>query len=132
MSQTMSKSKTRWGGIRRGETERARHWRPIVGEWATSGLSQAEFCRQRDINVVNFRWWKRRLSADQTPIRRSSRCSKKTPRGSVNSFVEVKMADGVLSTGYEVILSGGRVIRFGHAFDAEAVSRLITAVEAAC
>jgi len=129
---SQSKSDIRRGGIRRGEAERARHWRPIVAEWSASGLSQAEFCRQRDINVVNFRWWKRRLSADKTPMRRSSRCSKNTPRGSVKSFVEVKMADGVLSTGYEVILSGGRVIRLGHAFDAEAVSRLITAVEGAC
>ena len=130
-------------------TERAKYWQPIVADWAASGLSQAEFCRQRDINVVNFRWWKQQLTAKQqsnsnghssTQRRRStsnksSRYHKgtcKRARRSTNSFVEVKMTDFVSPTGYEVVLSGGRVLRLGRVFDAEAVTRLISAVEAAC
>ena len=141
MSQTMSKSKSeirrggiRWGGVRRGETELAKTWQGVIAEWSRSGLSQAEFCRRHGIKVANFSWWKRRLSTlNKSKISQGSTVRpQKRATSSSNSFVEVRMTDGAQHIGYEVVLSGGRVIRLGHAFDAEAVSRLITAVEAAC
>ena len=113
-------------------TERAKYWQPIVADWVASGLSQAEYCRQRDIKVFNFRWWKRRLSARKVPNRRLAKPPSKRARYSAQFFVEVKMTDPALSTSYEVVLSGGRVLRLPWAFDAEAVTRLITAVEAVC
>ena len=133
--------------IRQGGTERARYWQPIVAEWSASGLSQAEFCRRRGIKAFNFNWWKRQLTArsqsngdgESSPKQRRSASKNsakfapgKRARYSAPSFVEVKMAEGALSTGYEVVLSGGRVLRLPRAFDAEAVTRLIAAVEAAC
>jgi len=122
-------------------TERARYWADQLAGWKRSGLSQAEFCRQKGIKPWTFNWWKRQLLARQqskggkrssSPRRRSSKLPSKQARGSANSFVEVKMTDGALSTGYEVVLSNGRVIRLGQAFNAEAVTRLIAAVEGAC
>jgi len=118
-------------------TERAKHWQPIVADWSASGLSQAEFCRQKGIQPWTFNWWKRQLSArQQSPGDKSSssqrRRSGKQAGYSANSFVEVNMTDGAPSTGYEVVLSGGRVLRLPRAFDAESVTRLIAAVEAAC
>jgi len=130
-------------------TERGRYWQPIVADWKTSGLSQAEFCRQRGLNVVNFRWWKKQLTAEQQSNRHgssSTRGRRSAPRGTIrypkgtgrrsrssaDSFVEVKLTDEARSAGYEVVLSGGRVIRLPQTFDAETVTRLITAVEAAC
>ena len=133
----MSQSRIRRGGIRRCETERANHWRPIITEWAASGLTQAEFCRQKGIKAYNFNWWKRRLSdrPSSSGDKRSSarrRHSGGNTGYSANSFVEVKMADGAPFTGYEVVLSGSRVLRLPRGFDTEAVTRLVAAVEAAC
>jgi hypothetical protein len=42
------------------------------------------------------------------------------------------MVDTIPRMGYEVVLSSGRVLRLPQAFDPEALTRLITAVEAAC
>lgn len=55
---------------------RAKYWRRLVTAWEKSGLSQAEFCRRRDIKPVNFGWWKRGLTAatDQERLRRPGRC----------------------------------------------------------
>lgn len=113
-------------------TERAKYWQPIIADWSASGLSQAEYCRQRDIDVGNFRWWKRQLSAGKIPNRRLAKPPSKRARYLAQSFVEVKTVPGALSGDYEVVLSGGRVLRLPRAFDAEAVTRLIAAVEAAC
>lgn len=113
-------------------TERGKYWRDIITEWSRSGLSQAEYCRRKDIQIGNFRWWKRRLSTeastDGPPVRRP----RKRPRDSRDSFVEVRMADANPRQGYEVVLSNGRVLRLPQTFDSETLTRLISAVEAAC
>jgi hypothetical protein len=36
-------------------------WLARIQEWQASGLSQADFCRQSNLNVVTFASWKRRL-----------------------------------------------------------------------
>ena len=35
-------------------TERAKYWLDLVSVWEQSGLSQAEFCRQREIKIESF------------------------------------------------------------------------------
>lgn len=42
-------------------SDRAACWRELLTEWEGSGVSQAEFCRQRGLKAVNLAWWKRRL-----------------------------------------------------------------------
>ena len=37
------------------------HWKRLVSEWQSSGLSQAEFCRQRAIRLTTFNFWKLRV-----------------------------------------------------------------------
>ena len=118
--------------IRRGETERGKYWRGILAEWSRSGLSQAEYCRRRDIPVGNFRWWKRQLSAETSSGGVPARGPRKHPRDSRNSFVEIRMTDPSPRMGYEVVLSGGRILRLPQTFDPETLTRLIRAVEAAC
>ncbi len=41
-------------------SDRARYWQRLVTAWGKSGLSQAEFCRRREVKAVNFGWWKRK------------------------------------------------------------------------
>jgi hypothetical protein len=116
--------------IRRGETDRAKYWRSIVEQWEWSGLSRAEFCRQRGINCGTFAWWKRRLRqvSGELPARRGR------PRKGAERFVEVRLASaGSAATfsaaAYEVVLAGGRLIRVPSQFDGQTLSRLISAVE---
>lgn len=44
-------------------------WFKRVEQWLQSGLSQADFCQQNDINIGNFYNWsaKYRQQRDQTP-----------------------------------------------------------------
>lgn len=36
-------------------------WSARIQEWQASGLSQADFCRQSNLNMVTFASWKRRV-----------------------------------------------------------------------
>ncbi len=64
-------------------TKRARYWSELVQAWRQSGLSQAEFCRRRNIKSMTFAWWKRQLQkqAGDAPNR----------RGRPRQFVEVRL-----------------------------------------
>jgi len=41
------------------------HWQKIIQAHTKSGLSAAAFCRQREINIYQFRWWQRRFRRDE-------------------------------------------------------------------
>jgi hypothetical protein len=36
-------------------------WRKRISDWKTSGVSQQEFCRSRDITLSAFQYWSDRL-----------------------------------------------------------------------
>lgn len=121
-------------------TDRARYWRALVREQAGSGLTQAVFCRQRQVNAGTFAWWKRRLRADavagaadsaEAGRTRSVRSRRRTARPKPLRFMEVEWV-GTEPKRYEIVLSGGRVLRVPTEFDSECVMRLIQAVESAC
>ena len=44
------------------DDEREQFWLSHMESWTPSGLSQAEYCRQNDLNIARFRYWKRRFS----------------------------------------------------------------------
>lgn len=46
--------------------ERINHWRSIITEHASSGMSAAAFCRQHDLNIPQFRWWHRRFKQEKS------------------------------------------------------------------
>ena len=106
---------------------RARFWGSLIGQWQSSSLTQAEFCRRRDLRAANFAWWKRRLSAASERLGR-----KQSLRRAASSadFVELTWP-APAAGGYEVVLSRGRVLRIPARFEDQAVVRLIAAVESA-
>jgi len=123
-------------------SDRARDWAGLVASWQKSGVSQTEFCRRRGVNAITFSCWKGRLLGQgksvgrgmapgalgaSAPVRSRLRSTRTGRRA--GSFVELRLAEGPCRSGYEVVLSRGRVIRLPVDFDSEAVSRLITAVE---
>jgi hypothetical protein len=107
---------------------RLHDWEELLAELDSSGLSRAEFCRQRNLNYATMSKWVSRRSqsvqADSPPTNRRRRRTGQPAR-----FVEVSLADRPGPTGYEVLLRAGRTIRVPAEFDAEAVARLIQTVE---
>ncbi len=113
-------------------SERAGYWRRMLADWAASGLSQAEFCRQRDLKAVTFAWWKRRLrNGDGARFAHPVRAPRRPGR---STFVELALPSRPACAGlaYELALPGGACLRLPADFDAERVARLVHALVAAC
>ncbi len=110
--------------------ERQAYWREQLHEWAQSGVSQKQFCQQRDLSPHAFTWWKARyrdeLNLPYRAVRRSS------GKDSKHRFLEVKVSSPGSELLYEVVLGNHRVIRVGDRFDCESLTRLIKAVESVC
>lgn len=39
------------------------HWQQIISNQNSSGLTQHEWCEKNNVNIHNFRYWKRRLAS---------------------------------------------------------------------
>ena len=48
-------------------TTKETYWTEIFREQETSGLTQKDFCRQRQIKLSTFHYWKGRLKSPETP-----------------------------------------------------------------
>jgi len=132
-------------GLKRGSRELAAHWRGLVEEWSRSGLTQAEFCRRRRLSLPSFRWWKARFRGTDGGGRRTRTAADRGVRSTTDGrvgFAELAVLSGARGGGvesrpnfrsrtacYEVVLTGGRVIRVGAEFDPDVVAELIAAVE---
>ena len=112
-------------------------WQKHLRAWSQSGLTQADYCRQHQLSAPAFGWWKRKLEGKPKPRKRSPAAEQSEPRDKTPvRFVEVQRGSaadpGGNPTVYEVLLSRGRAIRVGHAFDPDVLKRLIATVEASC
>lgn len=116
-------------------TVRGRFWARHLHRWNQSGLSQAQYCRQQQLSVAAFGWWKRRLVAAPTPGHRAATRGKVgEPNG---SFVELKRAaEGVSlpvdTEAYEIVLPGGRQLRLGRHWEPDRVRQLLLVLEGRC
>jgi hypothetical protein len=41
--------------------ERRRFWEKHIEKWKVAGVSQVQYCRQNEINIKSFQYWKRRI-----------------------------------------------------------------------
>ena len=48
-------------------TEKQQHWSSIIEKWSHSGLSQAEYCRQHQLDADQFYAWKSKLAKITRP-----------------------------------------------------------------
>jgi hypothetical protein len=124
-------------GTTKKKTSRKPFWQKHLRAWSQGGLTQADYCRQHQLSAPAFGWWKRQLEGKPRPQKRSP-AAKQSERDSQATvrFVEVQRGLAVDPGGdpavYEILLSRGRAIRVGHAFDPEVLKHLIAAVEASC
>lgn len=119
----MAKSKK--SSRRKRRSSRAEHWRGVIEEWTDSGLSQSEFCRQRDLSLPSFSWWKWELSRRD----RESERPRFLPVRVVGSAGSIEPVPWRGSGDFEVTLQQGYRIRVPEHFDPEALRRLIRSLE---
>jgi hypothetical protein len=105
----------------RHRPEKVRSWLATIDAWKRSGQTVNAFCRARQITRSNFDRWRRILAAavvsPLTPI--------PTPPP---AFVPVRVVAEPMA---EVVFRSGIVVRVPLGAEADAVTRLITAVGAA-
>jgi transposase-like protein len=90
----------------------------LVSHWKRSGLSAREFAARVGINPRTLERWSYELG-------RRARGERET---ALATIVEVRGTSSV-DQRFEVELSGGRRVRVPSSFDAEALRRLVTALE---
>jgi len=97
-------------------------WRRMVRQWRSSGLSVRDFCAEKDLSEPSFYAWRRTLAErDAEAVR----------------FVPVRVVpeeqpianDNNVSSGLELVLRAGRVLRIGPGFDAATLQRLLALLE---
>lgn len=100
-------------------------WRTTFAMWRSSGLSVAEFCRSRDLNLSTFYRWRKILDDLDRPATTRPR-SEPDPRP-CSSFVPVRVIpDAVV----EVTLPSGVQLRVPLSADAPQLARLVLALGA--
>jgi len=105
-------------------------WNAIVNDFRRSGLTQADFCRQRNISLASFRYhfYKPRSSKPARSDARPTACVD-------HHFLPVTVVpDPILSIAtslprLELILPNGLRIAVAPGFDTQTLRRLITVVE---
>jgi hypothetical protein len=110
--------------------ERQAYWREQLLAWAQSGVSQKQFCQQRDLSPHAFTWWKAKYRDELNLPYRTVR--KSLGKDSRHGFLEVKVCNSKPELLYEVVLGNHRTIRVGDRFEPESLMRLIKAVESIC
>jgi len=76
------------------------YWQAQVSSWRRSGLSQAQFCRDHNLRVRNFGYWKRKFSRSSSvarfvPLRVKSSPSPSSSLGLVlDSGLRIEVRDG--------------------------------------
>jgi len=105
-------------------------WKALLADFRRSGLTQAEFCRQRNVALASFRYhFYKPLSPK--PALSNARSS----ASSDHQFLPVTiLPDPIFSSTasqphLEVILSNGRRIAVASGFDTQTLRRLIAVVE---
>jgi hypothetical protein len=117
-------------------TARGRFWQGHIQRWGQSGLLQVQYCRQQQLSVAAFRWWKRQLSDDRHR-HAEPRIAQGKIVGTNGPFVELALSDSGqagVSNGfpYEIALGPQRCLRLGRHYELERVRQLLALLESRC
>ena len=105
-------------------------WNAIVSDFRRSGLTQADFCRQRDISLASFRYhFYKPLSPKPTPSDARSSASPDHHFLPVTILPDAVLSSTACQPHLELILSNGRRIAVAPGFDTQTLRRLIAVVE---
>ena len=102
----------------KGLTERGGEMRRLLAAQKRSGLSLAEFARQRGLRSNTLSWWRHRLRGSDD----EGECA------SAGQFMEITAACGVdeaHTAAFEVVLGDGTVVRVPSRFSEESLRCLL-------
>ncbi len=129
--------------MRRRNEARWVYWRKLLEEHRSSGLSIAEFCRQRQLNQASFYDWRKKLASIETEEVSSTvesesvvSVSKSSTAVPVSSplFVSLPVADSesrsslTSRASFEVELPNGIRVRVPSQFDVSELTSLLQTV----
>ncbi len=105
-------------------------WNGLLNDFRRSGLTQAEFCRRRQISLHSFR----KHLYPPSPSQPASSDDRSSASADHHFFPVTIVPDPILSTTasgphLELILSKGRRIAVATGFDPQTLRRLIAVVE---
>jgi hypothetical protein len=126
-------------------TEWVEQWTKRVAQWQASGLSQAKFCRQNNIKLTTFNFWKLRVlkqhpgptrhrkpraSAEKHPPEKQKRT--RTPSRPAARFVPVVVRSDTARSEWwcEIACRNGRVLRLREKLPSATLRELVADLEA--
>jgi hypothetical protein len=110
-------------------------WNALLNDFRRSGLTQAEFCRRREISLHSFRKHLYQPSPSKPSPSKSIPSDDRTSAGADHHFLPVTVLPDPtpLTTAsqphLELVLSNGRRIAITPGFDDQTLRRLIAVVE---
>jgi hypothetical protein len=96
--------------------ERITHWRAIIRKHAISGLSAAAFCREHDLSVHQFHWWRRRFK------------KRENSQGGGSGFLQLIPFSKSQPSGIRIRLHNGVFIEVEQGFDPLTLRGVIEAI----
>ena len=121
---------------RRATTPRREYWRALIEECRRSGVSQAEFCRRRDVPPGTLGYWKCILARERPRGRSAVRSGLKPP-----AFLPVRITvppphpdgepEAPVDAGgeLEIVLGHGRRIRVRGRVDTEWLGQVVAVLD---
>lgn len=102
--------------------EQRKQWIDRVEEFKASGKTQAEWCKERNINIRTFNYWY---------------CKFRNPeniKNSSNSWLSVKIENALKKTESSVISIkiGNAIIEISSGFDADHLSKVLRVLNSLC
>lgn len=94
-----------------------KYWRAHIDQWSGSGLSQTEYCRQKDLSRYKFTYWKtkfkkKNLSVEFVQVSQISQIIHRTGlKLNINSNVQIEIPDGFSQVTLEQVLKTLKVLR---------------------
>jgi hypothetical protein len=89
-------------------------WKGQVACWEQTDTTQAEYCRQKNLNLSTFGYWKRKISAP-----------------TVAKFVEVHVKENIPlpgSSSIKVLIGDDLAIEVGDGFNPDSLRKVVMAV----
>lgn len=81
------------------------NWEPIIHAWQESGLSQSAFCRNNDLKLSRFIYWRAKILGKADVEFRSS-----VGKSAVSPFVPVQTVQTSSDSGLRVSLPNGIIL----------------------
>ena len=95
--------------------ERIDMWRAIIRRHAISGRSAAAFCREHNISIHQFRWWRRRFK-------------KENSQGKESGFLQLVPFSKSQHSGIHIRLHNGMFIEVEQGFDPHTLRGVIEVI----